>query len=83
MAVAIHRFLRRVAGEARRDTSDRGWLLVAVTASVAAFGVSMFFYDAFGFIQVTLLLFVVLGIGAVSLAEPSRPCGELAASDPA
>jgi O-antigen ligase len=61
------RFLRRAGKAAKRDLSPRGWLLVATTASVAGFSLGMFTYDAFSFIQVTLLLFIVLGIGASAL----------------
>lgn len=57
------RFLRRVGSAARRDESSRGWFLAAVSASVAAYGVSMFFYDAESFIQVTFLFFILLGLG--------------------
>jgi O-antigen ligase len=66
------RALRRLFGEAKRDTSDRGWLLTALAASVAAFAVGMFTYDAFAFIQVTFLLFILLGIAASVLALPRR-----------
>jgi len=66
------RALRRLFGEARRDLSDRGWLLTAVAASVASFAVGMFTYDAFAFIQVAFLLFILLGIAASVLALPRR-----------
>jgi O-antigen ligase len=66
------RALRRLFGEAKRDTSDRGWLLTALAASVASFAVGMFTYDAFAFIQVTFLLFILLGIAASVLALPRR-----------
>jgi O-antigen ligase len=63
-------------GRAAREPSEAGWLLVAATAAVAAYGVSMFTFDAFSFVQVTFLLFVILGIGAAAAAEvgvPARP----------
>ncbi|HZR91891.1 MAG TPA: O-antigen ligase family protein [Gaiellaceae bacterium] len=65
------RALRRMGKAAKRDPSPRGTLLVATTASVAAYGVSMFTYDAFSFIQSTFLFFIVLGVGAAALH--SRP----------
>jgi hypothetical protein len=43
-------------------------LLVGLAASVAAYAVGMFLYDAFSFIQVTFLLFILLGLGAAVLA---------------
>jgi hypothetical protein len=65
------RFLRRVGRAAKEDDSDRAWLLVAIAASVAAFAVSMLLYDAFAFIQVTFLFFVLLGLGSVLVQRPS------------
>jgi len=63
------RFIRRAGREARRDFSPRGWLLAALTSSVAAFGVGMFTYDAFSFIQVTFLFFIMMGMGAGLMSE--------------
>jgi hypothetical protein len=62
------RYVRRLGAAARRDHSDRGLLLVGLAASVAAYAVGMFLYDAFSFIQVTFLLFILLGLGAAVLA---------------
>jgi O-antigen ligase len=61
------RFIRRLGAEAKRDRSADGVLAVALASSVAAFAVGMFFFDAFSFIQVTFLLFFVLGLGAALL----------------
>jgi O-antigen ligase len=44
-----------------------GWLwlfCLSIAASVTAFAAGMAFYDAFSFIQVTVMLFIVLGLGA-------------------
>ena len=59
--------IRRMGRAAKADLSPRGWLLVATTASVAAYGVGMFTYDALSFIQVTFCLFIILGIGIAAL----------------
>jgi polysaccharide biosynthesis protein PslJ len=69
------RFIRRAGREAKRDTSDDGWFLVAITASVTSFAVGMLTFDAFAFIQVTFLLFVLLGLGVAALgsARASEP----------
>jgi O-antigen ligase len=67
------RVVRRFGKEARRDDSARGWLLVSLAAGVAAFGVGMFTYDAFAFIQVTFLLFIFVGLGSALLAERPTP----------
>jgi hypothetical protein len=58
------RVLRRYGREAKRDLTERGWLLAAVTASSTAFAVSMFTYDVFSFVQATVLLFILLGLGS-------------------
>jgi len=62
------RFLRRAGGDAKRDSSGRGFLLTALAGSAAAFGVGMLTFDAFSFIQATLVFFVLLAIGASTLA---------------
>ena len=59
--------LRRLGAVGRDDPSAIGWLAVAITASVSAYAVAMFTFDAFGFIQVTFLLFVLLGLGGTVL----------------
>lgn len=64
------RFLRRSIGVARRDLSGRGSLLTALASSVLAFALGMLTYDAFSFIQVTVVFFVLLAIGASVLAYP-------------
>jgi hypothetical protein len=66
------RYGRTLNREARKDHSHRGWLLVALSASVSSFAVAMAFYDAFSFIQVTLLMFVYLGIGMALVGVPAR-----------
>ena len=65
--------------EARRDHSSRGWLLAAVAASVAGLSVGMFVFDALSFVQVAFLLFILLGLGVVTLQEgaPRPNLGEL------
>jgi hypothetical protein len=68
------RVARRFGARAKLDRSPAGWLLVCVTASVIAFAVGMFTFDAFGFSQVVFLLFLILGLGAaVAANEPLAP----------
>jgi hypothetical protein len=70
------RAVRRFGRMAKVDSSPDGWLLAAVTAAVAAYAISMFTYDAFSFVQVTFLLFILLGLGAgthARLAAPEPP----------
>jgi O-antigen ligase len=63
----------KAAATARREDSDRGWLLAAVAASVVAYAVGMLTYDAFSFIQVTFVLFVLLGLAAAMLRHEGSP----------
>lgn len=61
------RALRRFGAAAKEDQSERGWLLAAVAASLTAYAVGMITFDAFSFIQVTFVMFVLLALGAVVL----------------
>jgi polysaccharide biosynthesis protein PslJ len=77
------RVIRRAGDEAKRDLSSRGWLLSAVTASVTSFAVGMLTYDAFSFVQVTFVLFIVAALGAVALKLepwPSETRGDAASA---
>ena len=62
--------MRRMGKAAKADSSPRGWLLAGTAAAVAAYAAGMFTYDAFSFIQVTFLSYLVLGIGAAALLSP-------------
>jgi polysaccharide biosynthesis protein PslJ len=66
----FHRSLLRLGRVARSDASPRGALCAAFAASVAAFGAGMLTFDAFSFIQVTYVFFVVLALGAVLIDHP-------------
>jgi hypothetical protein len=67
------RFVRRLGRAAKEDDSDRSWLCTAVAASVAAYSIGMFTYDAWSFIQVTFVLFILLGLGSAALGPaPAR-----------
>jgi O-antigen ligase len=59
------RAVRRFGAAAKEDQSDRGWLLAAVAASLTGYAVGMITFDAFSFIQVTFVMFVLLALGAV------------------
>jgi polysaccharide biosynthesis protein PslJ len=64
------RFARRIAPRAKADPGERGWLLASLAAGVLAFAVGQFFYDAFAFVQVTFLLYIMLALGSVMLMLP-------------
>lgn len=57
----------RLGRAARGDPSADGWLPAALAASIAAFAAGMLTFDAFSFIQVTFLFFVLLALGACTL----------------
>jgi polysaccharide biosynthesis protein PslJ len=66
------RSVRRLARVAKEDPSEDGLLYVAFAASITAFAIGMVLYDAFSFIQVTFLLFIVLALGCAALSERER-----------
>jgi O-Antigen ligase len=76
------RVVRRFGAEAKRDESERGWLLASLAAGVAAYAVGMLTYDAFSFIQVTFLMFIFIGIGSALLAERPTPLAVRAGPSP-
>jgi O-antigen ligase len=66
------RFIRDVGRAARASPGPESWLLLALSASAAAYAAGMFVFDSFSFIQVTLVLFILLGLGSalVLAADP-------------
>lgn len=72
------RVVRKLRGRARAERETQAGLLpVALAASIMCYAVSMYFYDAFGFIQATVLLYLLLGCASVLLWLP--PTGARAA----
>lgn len=63
------RSVKRLSRAARADDSDGGYLYVALACSITAFAFGMFLYDAFSFIQVTFLLFIVMALGSAAVAS--------------
>lgn len=59
------RAVRRLARRARSDPGPEGWLAMGLAASLTAFAVGMFTFDAFAFIQVTFFAFIMIGFAAV------------------
>jgi hypothetical protein len=64
------RSVRLLGAAARRvaHDDDDGWLYTALAASIASFGVGLFFYDAFSFIQVTFVFWITLALAAAFLS---------------
>jgi hypothetical protein len=69
------RAVRMLARRAKRDATPYGWLLAALGASLVAYAVGMVTYDAFSFIQVTFLTFILLGLAgaACRIADEATP----------
>lgn len=61
--------IRKLTRAARDDETSRGWFLVAIASALAAYAVGMFFYDAFSFVQVTFVFFILLALGSVLLRQ--------------
>ena len=60
------RGVRRMAQRARSSLDEHdGWLATCLCASLLAWTLGLFTYDAFAFIQVTFLAFILLGFAAV------------------
>jgi O-antigen ligase len=72
------RFIRRMGRAAKGDKSREGWLPMAFAASIAAFALGMFTYDAFSFIQVTFVMYMMLGLGVAAVRLSPEPARALA-----
>jgi polysaccharide biosynthesis protein PslJ len=67
------RSVRMLARRAKNDATPYGWLLASLGAALTAFAAGMLTYDAFTFIQVTFVSFILLGLGAAALRlDPGR-----------
>ena len=72
VAWLILRSTRRLRRAAKREPGPQGWLYAGLAAAIAAFGVGMLTYDAFAFIQVTVVFFLLVALASVALREPAR-----------
>lgn len=83
------RNIRLLGGQALRDDSAHGWLLAGLAASIFAFAIGMATFDAFGFPQCTLLMYIMCGLGIAARRlgpiedEPKRGAGLALAPVPA
>lgn len=73
----LTRFCRLLGGAAARRDRD-GDLCVALVAAVAAYATGMLTFDAFSFVQVTIILFLLMGVGASVLVRIREDDGRLA-----
>lgn len=57
----FRRIIVRMSRLSHRVAEDDSWLAVGFAASIAAFAFGMLTFDAFAFVQVTLLMFILVG----------------------
>jgi hypothetical protein len=63
------RSVRRLARAAKEEDGADGMLFVALAASVATLAIGMLTFDAFAFIQVMMMFFLLLALGSAALAR--------------
>jgi polysaccharide biosynthesis protein PslJ len=66
------RAARRLTRIAKTATGSDAWLATALAAAIISFAVGMLTFDAFAFIQVTFLAFVLLALSSVAVQALSR-----------
>jgi polysaccharide biosynthesis protein PslJ len=69
----FRRSVRRLSKASKRADSDHGWLMAGLGAAITAFAIGMFTYDAWGFAQVGVMAFVLMGIGAAAVRLTDEP----------
>ena len=74
----LARSVRRLGRAARRDRTEHGWLLAALAAAIASYGIGMFTFDSLAFVQLTFLLFIMIGLAvpAIRLANGPKETAE-------
>jgi hypothetical protein len=66
--------IKRFGRLARRDPTENSWLLTGLAASTTAYAVGMLTFDAFNFVQVTMMMFLIVALGVATLGpEDSEP----------
>ena len=66
------RAIRRMARKARSLEGSDSWLAAALCASLLAWTIGLFTYDAFAFIQVTFFAFVMLAFAAIVWRDDAK-----------
>ena len=59
--------VRRLGREARRRAGPDGWLAAGMAASIVGFGVAMFTFDGFAFIQATFVFWILISLSGCLL----------------
>ena len=64
---------RRLGRAARRRAGPDGWLAAGLAASIVSFGVAMFTFDGFSFIQASFLFWMLISLsGSLLLSDPDE-----------
>lgn len=73
------RVIRKLTARAKLERgTQEGWLPVALAASIACYAVAMYFYDALGFMQATVMMYLLVGVAASVLwMDPVRARGQI------
>jgi O-antigen ligase len=66
------RAVRRLTRIAKTAAGSDAWLVTALAAAIISFAAGMLTFDAFAFIQVTFLAFVLLALSSVAVRALSR-----------
>jgi hypothetical protein len=66
------RAVRRLTRIAKTAAGSDAWLVTALAAAIISFAAGMLTFDAFAFIQVTFLAFVLLALSSVAVRSLSR-----------
>jgi hypothetical protein len=59
--------IRRFGRLAKRDPTENSWLLTGLAASTAAYAIGMLTFDAFNFVQITMMMFLIVALGVATL----------------
>jgi hypothetical protein len=64
--------IRRFGRLAKRDRTENSWLFTGLAASTAAYAIGMLTFDAFNFVQITMMMFLIVALGVAALRpEPA------------
>ena len=63
---------RRLGRASRRRAGPDGWLAAGLAASIVGFGVALFTFDGFGFIQATFIFWILISLSGCLLLSDSE-----------
>jgi hypothetical protein len=67
---------RRLGRASRRRAGPEGWLSAGLAASIVGFGVAMFTFDAFAFIQASFVFWILISLAGSLLLSDAEEVGE-------